>query len=152
MLVDLCVTTGASEGLVMTDWFAVASTETSLRSGLDLEMPAPAQPLGDVVREAVAEGRVPEADLDAAVTRLLHAPRPHRRARRADAAGRAPQPPTAADVDLLRRRRRRLRALRQRRPPADQRRRRGAVAVIGEPAVSACIVGGGSAQVVQHHR
>ncbi len=150
MLVDLLRDDWGFEGLVMTDWFAVASTETSLRSGLDLEMPAPARALGDVVREAVAEGRVPEADLDAAVTRLLHA---------LDRIGAldeptppvVPQPPTAADVDLLRR------------AAADacvlfandgllpiNAGAVGRVAVIGEPAVSACIVGGGSAQVVQH--
>lgn len=150
MLVDLLRGEWGFEGLVMTDWFAVASTEASLRSGLDLEMPAPARALGDVVREAIADGRVPEADLDAAVTRLLHA---------LDRIGAldeptppvVPKPPTAADTDLLRRAAADACVLftNDGLLPLDA----GAVrrvAVIGEPAVSACIVGGGSAQVVQH--
>ena len=150
MLVDLLRDEWGFEGLVMTDWFAVASTEASLRSGLDLEMPAPGRALGDVVREAVADGRVPEADLDAAVGRLL---------RGLDRIGAldgptppvVPKSPTAEDTDLLRRAAADACVLFANDGilpiDADAVRR---VAVIGEPAVSACIVGGGSAQVVQY--
>src|SRR5690606_12339645 len=62
-----------------------------------------------------------------------------------------PKPPTAADTDLLRRAAADACVLftNDGLLPLDA----GAVrrvAVIGEPAVSACIVGGGSAEVVQH--
>ena len=86
----------------MTDWFAVTETTTSLGAGLDLEMPGPARQLGSTVVDAVKDGDVDEADLDAAVGRFLSgldrigaldgsAPAPD------------PKPPTADDVDLLRR-------------------------------------------------
>jgi beta-glucosidase len=55
----------------MTDWFAVAETATSLGAGLDLEMPGPGRALGSTVAAAVRDGEVAEADLDAAVFRLL---------------------------------------------------------------------------------
>jgi beta-glucosidase len=59
------------EGLVMTDWFAVAETATSLAAGLDLEMPGPGRALGSKVAAAVRDGEVAEVDLDAAVSRFL---------------------------------------------------------------------------------
>lgn len=150
MLVDLLRDEWGFEGLVMTDWFAVANTETSLRSGLDVEMPAPGRALGDTVLAAIRDGQVPEADLDEAVRRLLHA---------LDGIGAldeptpplVPKPPTAADTDLLRRAAADACVLftNDGLLPLDAAAVRK-VAVIGEPAVSACIVGGGSAQVVQH--
>ena len=60
-------------GLVMTDWFGVAATATSLTAGLDLEMPGPGRALGATLVGAVETGTVAEADLDAAVHRLLSA-------------------------------------------------------------------------------
>jgi beta-glucosidase len=59
------------EGLVMTDWFAVAETATALGAGLDLEMPGPGRALGASVVAAVRAGDLPEAELDAAVSRFL---------------------------------------------------------------------------------
>ncbi len=59
------------DGVVMTDWFGVGSTEGSLRAGLDLQMPGPARYFGAPVAEAIREGRASATDLDAAVTRLL---------------------------------------------------------------------------------
>ena len=55
----------------MTDWFAVTDTKVSLGAGLDLEMPGPARGLGSTVADAIEKGEVDEADLDAAVGRLL---------------------------------------------------------------------------------
>ena len=55
----------------MTDWFAVTETTVSLGAGLDLEMPGPARGLGSAVVDAIKKGDVDEADLDAAVGRLL---------------------------------------------------------------------------------
>ncbi len=61
------------DGLVMTDWFAVVDTATSLAAGLDLEMPGPGRSFGARLVAAVNAGDVAEADLDAAVGRLLSA-------------------------------------------------------------------------------
>jgi beta-glucosidase len=89
------------EGLVMTDWHAVVSAAESLGAGLDLEMPGPGRGLGAHVVANVEAGLVDEADLDAAVRRLLTA---------LDRIGAldeptppvAPQPPRAQDVALVR--------------------------------------------------
>jgi beta-glucosidase len=70
-LLDILRDEWGFEGLVMTDWFAVAETATSLGAGLDLEMPGPGRALGSTVAAAVRDGEVAEADLDAAVFRLL---------------------------------------------------------------------------------
>ena len=70
-LLDILRDEWGFEGLVMTDWFAVAETTTSLGAGLDLEMPGPARALGSAVVAAIEEGELDEADLDAAVGRLL---------------------------------------------------------------------------------
>jgi beta-glucosidase len=58
-------------GFVMTDWQAIITTEKAAVSGLDLEMPAPPRGFGPTLATAVREGRVPEAAVDAMVTRLL---------------------------------------------------------------------------------
>ena len=70
-LLDILRDEWGFEGLVMTDWFAVAETTTSLGAGLDLEMPGPGRALGPHVAAAVRGGELAEADLDAAVFRLL---------------------------------------------------------------------------------
>lgn len=58
-------------GLVMTDWYAVASTEGSSAAGVDVEMPGPPRAYGPALADAVRDGRVPEAVLDAQVSRIL---------------------------------------------------------------------------------
>ena len=59
------------DGLVMSDWGAVVDRVAALAAGLDLEMP-PSLGVGDVqIVEAVRAGRLDEAILDTAVTRLL---------------------------------------------------------------------------------
>jgi beta-glucosidase len=58
-------------GIVMTDWNALAQTEEAGRAGLDLEMPGPGRAFGAPLAQAVKQGRVSEADLDAKVSRLL---------------------------------------------------------------------------------
>ncbi len=70
-LIDLLRDEWGFEGLVMTDWFAVADSKTSLGAGLDLEMPGPGRALGIGIAALVAEGSVPAGDLDEAVRRLL---------------------------------------------------------------------------------
>jgi len=71
MLIDILRSEWGFEGLVMTDWYAVANTIESLAAGLDLEMPGPGRSLGSSVVAAVEAGEVKESDLDAAVERLL---------------------------------------------------------------------------------
>ncbi len=135
------------EGFVMTDWFGVADTRTSLGAGLDLEMPGPGRALGGAVLRAVEEGTVGQADLDAAVRRLLGgldragalgSPVPGHGARPTPPEDRAFLRSAAADAIVLLRNDGTLPV-----GPGDARR----VAVIGEPAVRPCVVGGGSAAV-----
>jgi beta-glucosidase len=138
------------EGLVMTDWFAVADTIESLGAGLDLEMPGPGRSLGSSVVKAVGDGLVEEADLDAAVRRLLggldrigalSGPLPEI----------APVPPGPDDLALLRRASAEATVLLRNDgtlpldvPSLDS------VAIIGQHATAPCVVGGGSAQVVTY--
>ncbi|MFD8820010.1 glycoside hydrolase family 3 protein, partial [Streptomyces sp. NPDC059627] len=59
------------DGLVMSDWFAVRTTEPSARAALDLVMPGPIGPWGDALVAAVRKGKVDEALVDDKVLRLL---------------------------------------------------------------------------------
>lgn len=59
------------DGVVVTDWFAVASTEGSSAAGTDIEMPGPGRAYGDALAQAVRDGRVPEERLDAQARRVL---------------------------------------------------------------------------------
>lgn len=61
----------AFDGVVISDWTAVRSTVASARAAQDLAMPGPDGPWGDALVEAVRDGRVPEAAIDAKVRRLL---------------------------------------------------------------------------------
>ena len=138
------------EGLVMTDWHAVVNATRSLGAGLDLEMPGPGRALGLNVASLVQSGQVDEADLDAAVRRLLTA---------LDKAGVldsptppvAPQPPSAADRALLRAAAAESTVLLSNDGllplPASGMRQ---VAVIGELARRSSMGGGGSAQLLPH--
>jgi beta-glucosidase len=71
---DLLATTLRNEwgfdGFVISDWFAFADTEQAIAAGLDLEMPGPGRAYGPSLATAVRDGRVDEALVDAAVTRL----------------------------------------------------------------------------------
>jgi beta-glucosidase len=149
-LLDILRDEWAFEGLVMTDWFAVAETTVSLGAGLDLEMPGPPRALGAAVVDAITEGDLDEADLDAAVGRLLggferigalNAPKP----------AVDPKAPTPVDVALLRRAAAESIVLLRNdgtlplAVPAPTR-----IAVVGPHAVMPTIMGGGSAQVTPH--
>ncbi|MFJ9583574.1 glycoside hydrolase family 3 protein [Streptomyces acidicola] len=59
------------DGVIVSDWTAVQSTEASARGRQDLAMPGPHSPWGEKLVAAVREGRVPEAAIDAKVARLL---------------------------------------------------------------------------------
>ena len=69
------------DGLVMSDWTAARSTEAAGNAALDLAMPGPHGPWGDALVEAVRDGRVREAAIDAKVAAAAAARRPGRRAR-----------------------------------------------------------------------
>ncbi len=150
-LLDILRDEWGFEGLVMTDWFGVTETTTSLGAGLDLEMPGPARGLGSAVVAAIEDGDVDESDLDAAVSRLLGgldrigaldapAPTPD------------PKPPTAVDLDLIRRAAAESVVLLSNDgvlplAPASSAR----IALLGSHAATPTIMGGGSAQVTPHH-
>jgi beta-glucosidase len=59
------------DGVVISDWTAVRSTEASANAAQDLVMPGPAPHWDAALMAAVREGRVPEAAVDEKVERLL---------------------------------------------------------------------------------
>lgn len=59
------------EGLVMSDWFALHSTEPAVLAGLDLEMPGPTLHRGPALVRAVHEGRVPPQVVRRSAARVL---------------------------------------------------------------------------------
>ena len=138
------------EGLVMTDWFAVTDTKVSLGAGLDLEMPGPARGLGSTVLDAIKKGDVDEADLDAAVGRLLGA---FDRIGVLDGPAPEPEPkaPTAGDVALLRRAASEATVLLSNDGVLPLASSAGRIALLGASALTPTIMGGGSAQVTPHH-
>jgi len=144
------------EGFVVTDWFAGFSTEGAAHAGLDLEMPAPPRGYGKFLAEAVKDGRVDEADLDRAVRTLLST------FDRLGALDDQPQAPTAVDLPEHRQLARRaaissmvlLRNEKVNDQPLLPLNTTGlkSVAVIGPNAERTRIMGGGSAEVLPHHR
>jgi beta-glucosidase len=58
-------------GVVVSDWSATRTTVPSATAGLDLVMPGPDGPWGDYLLAAVRAGRVPQAEIDDKVSRLL---------------------------------------------------------------------------------
>jgi beta-glucosidase len=144
------------EGFVVTDWFAGFTTEGAAHAGLDLEMPAPPRGYGKFLAEAVKEGRVDEADLDRAVRTLLST------FERLGALDDEPQIPMAIDLPEHRQLARRaavssmvlLRNEKVNDQPLLPLNTAGltTVAVIGPNAERTRIMGGGSAEVMPHHR
>jgi beta-glucosidase len=81
------------DGVVVSDWDAALSTHATALATLDLAMPGPAGPWGELLGRAVADGSVSEDLIDDKVTRLL------RLARRVGAlSGRAGRPDTTASA------------------------------------------------------
>jgi len=58
-------------GVVVSDWSATRTTAPSALAGLDLVMPGPGGPWGEYLLAAVQAGKVPEAEIDDKVSRLL---------------------------------------------------------------------------------
>ncbi|MFH8409640.1 beta-glucosidase [Streptomyces sp. NPDC018019] len=59
------------DGVNVSDWTAARDTVRALRGGLDLAMPGPHTVFGPPLAAAVRAGRVTEAEVDAAVRRVL---------------------------------------------------------------------------------
>ena len=149
-LTDILRSEWGFQGLVVTDWYGVADTATSLHAGLDLEMPGPGRAFGDAVVDAVKNGEVEETDLDNAVRHLLQVydrvgalgavpPVPHPSA--PDEHDRAALRAATTETIVLLRNDGILPL-----NPATLRR----IAVIGDHASNPRLMGGGSAQVVPH--
>ncbi|MHA4820078.1 beta-glucosidase [Streptomyces aculeolatus] len=87
------------DGVVVSDWWAVRSTEPAALARQDLVMPGPDGPWGEKLTAAVQAGRVPESIVDEKVLRIL------RLAARVGAlegfAPAVPEPPTAEDGPAL---------------------------------------------------
>ena len=61
------------DGIVISDWYGVVHRELAVKAGLDLEMPT-TQGIGEMqLFQALQDGRLTEADIDAACERLLTA-------------------------------------------------------------------------------
>ena len=149
-LLDLLRDEWGFEGLVMTDWFAVAETTMSLGAGVDLEMPGPGRALGPAVLDAMGDGSLAEADVDAAVYRFLNG---LDRMGVLDIPEPVPdiKPPSDTDVALLRRASAESMVLLQNDGTLPlQVGSLARIAVLGSHAVSPSIMGGGSAQVTPH--
>jgi len=59
------------DGLIMSDWFATKTAAPACNGGLDLVMPGPEGPWGEVLVAAVRAGEVEESVIDDHVTRIL---------------------------------------------------------------------------------
>ncbi len=59
------------DGLVMSDWLAVADRPAGVRAGLDLEMPSSSGAWDERVAAALEAGSLAEADLDLACSRVI---------------------------------------------------------------------------------
>ena len=71
LLRELLKTEWEFTGVVVSDWSAARTTVPSALAGLDLVMPGPDGPWGDYLLAAVRAGKVPEAEIDEKVSRLL---------------------------------------------------------------------------------
>ncbi|CDR16840.1 beta-glucosidase family protein [Streptomyces iranensis] len=138
------------DGWVMTDWHAAHSTAAALGAGLDMEMPD-GKYLGGALRKAVADGTVPEAEVDRAAGRvltvmdrfgLLDGGAPPRPGRDPGAGARTALKVATAGGVLLRNERGTL-------PLAGSAAR--SIAVVGPTGSIPFVSGGGSAHVVPDH-
>ena len=151
LLTDVLRDQWGFDGIVMTDWFGAADTVASSGAGLDLEMPGPGRAFGPTLADAVRAGRVPEAALDAIVTRWLGV------IDRLDAWNDPPPIETSIDRPehrLLARRAATDSIVLLRNNailPIDDT-RHPSIALIGPTAGVAHMMGGGSAQLTPHYR
>jgi beta-glucosidase len=104
LLRDLLKTEWGFQGVVVSDWSATSTTVASAIGGLDLIMPGPDGPWGELLVAAVRAGTVPEAEVEDKVSRLLGLARRVGALNGAgpDGASHAQTPPALVDPGLLR--------------------------------------------------
>ncbi|GAA3129010.1 hypothetical protein GCM10017687_50230 [Streptomyces echinatus] len=134
------------DGVNVSDWMAARDTVAAVNGGLDVAMPGPRTVYGPALAQAVRDGRVAEATVDAAVRRVL---RLAARAGVLDGAEPAvTEPPAPVDGEALAREiARRSFVLVRNERAALPLRPGGTVALIGAAARDARVLGGGSATV-----
>lgn len=71
LLTDILRNEWGFQGLVMSDWGAVADHVAALKTGLDLEMPGKGQASTDEIIEAVHDGELEESTLNRSALRVL---------------------------------------------------------------------------------
>lgn len=71
LLTDILREEWGFEGLVVTDWGAMNDRVKAFQAGCDLEMPSSCGMFDEQVKQAVAEGKLSEADIDACVARII---------------------------------------------------------------------------------
>lgn len=71
LLTDILRTEWGFEGMVVTDWGALNDRIEGFKAGCDLNMPGGSQFMEKAALEAVASGKLSEADVDASVERIL---------------------------------------------------------------------------------
>ncbi len=89
LLTDILRTEWGFQGFVVSDWGAVHNRLSSLRAGLDLQMPGPRPGAVVAVVEAVQDGRLDVSTLDAAARRII------------EVALRAARTPTGRSIDVV---------------------------------------------------
>jgi beta-glucosidase len=70
LLSDVLKNAWGFKGFVLSDWGGTHSTEKAAMNGLDQEMPGSAN-FGDALKQAIADGKVPQSRLDDMVHRIL---------------------------------------------------------------------------------
>lgn len=137
------------DGYNVSDWTAARSTVGTIEGGLDVAMPGPRTVYGAPLAQAVREGRVEEATVDAAVRNVL------RLAARVGALESAEpvvtEPPAAVDGSALAREIARRAFVLVQNDRGALPLRPGTVALIGAAARDARVLGGGSATVFPAH-
>ncbi len=71
MITDILRNEWGFDGIVMSDWFGLHSTVEGIQAGLDLEMPGPARLRGQLLLDAVNEGKVDPSLIRETARRML---------------------------------------------------------------------------------
>lgn len=133
------------DGFNVSDWMAARDTVGDIEGGLDVAMPGPRTVYGAALAQAVRDGRVAEATVDAAVRRVLRLA-----ARVGILDGAEPvvaEPPAPVDGEALAREIARRSFVLVRNENSALPLKAGTVALIGAAARDARVLGGGSATV-----
>ncbi|OXY94128.1 beta-glucosidase H [Streptomyces diastatochromogenes] len=133
------------DGFNVSDWMAARDTVGDIEGGLDVAMPGPRTVYGAALAQAVRDGRVAEATVDAAVRRVLRLA-----ARVGILDGAEPvvtEPPASVDGEALAREIARRSFVLVRNENSALPLKAGTVALIGAAARDARVLGGGSATV-----